>query len=99
MKLFEKVKNMFTEEVEDEVKVEQVPTKVKKENVPDVIASFEDVKIEKEEVNPLDPLKIGNNISHSLTKDLRRMENLSIKKNSVTKKTDFFITEKTFYYE
>jgi len=50
MKLFEKVKNMFTEEVEDEVKVEQVPTKVKKENVPDVIASFEDVKIEKEEV-------------------------------------------------
>lgn len=50
MKLFEKVKNMFTEEVEEEVKVEQVPTKVKKENIPDVVDSFEEVKIEKEEV-------------------------------------------------
>lgn len=49
MKLFEKVKNMFTEEVEEEVKIEQVPPKVKKENVPNVIDSFEDIKIEKEE--------------------------------------------------
>ena len=49
MKLFEKVKNMFTEEVEEEeVKVEQVPVKVKQEPV--VIDSFDDVKVEKEEV-------------------------------------------------
>lgn len=40
---------MFTEEVEEEVKIEQVPPKVKKENVPNVIDSFEDIKIEKEE--------------------------------------------------
>lgn len=50
MKLFEKVKNMFTEEVEEEVKVEKVPTKVKKENIPDVVDSFDEVKIEKEEI-------------------------------------------------
>ena len=30
MKLFEKFKNMFTEEVEEEVKVEQVPVKTKR---------------------------------------------------------------------
>lgn len=50
MKLFDKVKNMFTEEVEEEVKVEKVPTKVKKENVPDVVDSFNEIKIEKEEI-------------------------------------------------
>lgn len=51
MKLFEKVKNMFTEEVEEEVKVEQVPARVKKEiQVPETIDSFEDIKIEKEEI-------------------------------------------------
>ena len=49
MKLFEKVKNMFTEEVEEEVKVEQIPMKQKKDNTPEVIASFDDVKIEKDE--------------------------------------------------
>jgi len=49
MKLFEKVKNMFTEEVEDEeVKVEQVPVKVKQDPV--VIDTFDDVKVEKEEI-------------------------------------------------
>ena len=50
MKLFEKVKNMFTEEVEEEVVVEQIPAKSKKENVPETVDSFEDVKAEKEEV-------------------------------------------------
>ena len=52
MKLIEKFKNMFTEEVEEEVKIEKVPTpkKIKKENVPDVVDSFDEVKIEKEEV-------------------------------------------------
>ena len=50
MKLFEKVKNMFTEEVEEEVKVEQIPSKPKKENLPNVVDSFDSVKIEKEEV-------------------------------------------------
>lgn len=49
MKLFEKVKNMFTEEVEEEVKVEQISMKQKKDNTPEVIASFDDVKIEKDE--------------------------------------------------
>lgn len=51
MKLFEKVKNMFTEEVEEEVKVEQVPAKSKKEvSFSESIDSFEDVKVEKEEI-------------------------------------------------
>ena len=50
MKLFEKVKNMFTEEVEEDVLVEQIPPKSKNEKVPDVVSSFDDVKIEKEEV-------------------------------------------------
>lgn len=50
MKLFEKVKNMFTEEVEEEVKVEQIPVNTKKRDVTDVIDSFDEVKIEKEEV-------------------------------------------------
>ena len=50
MKIFEKVKNMFTEEVDEEVEVEQVSTKTKKESTPTVVDSFEEVKIEKEEV-------------------------------------------------
>lgn len=50
MKLFEKMKNIFTEEVEEEVKIEQVPTKSKKEKVPNVIDSFDEVKVEKEEI-------------------------------------------------
>lgn len=51
MKLFEKVKNMFTEEVEEEVKVEQVPVKVKKDvSLPETIDSFDEVRVEKEEV-------------------------------------------------
>lgn len=51
MKLFEKVKNMFTEEVEEEVKVEQVPSKQKREVAfSDSIDSFDDVKVEKEEI-------------------------------------------------
>ena len=50
MKLFDKFKNMFTEEVEEEVKVEKIPTKNKKENIPDTVNSFDEVKIEKEEI-------------------------------------------------
>lgn len=50
MKLFEKMKNIFTEEVEEEVKIEQVPTKSKKEKVTNVIDSFDEVKVEKEEI-------------------------------------------------
>lgn len=50
MKIFEKVKNMFTEEVEEEVKIEQVPSKAKNDKIPKVVDSFEDIKIEKEEL-------------------------------------------------
>ena len=51
MKLFEKFKNMFTEEVEEEVKVEQVPVKTKREvTVPETIDTFEEVIKDKEEV-------------------------------------------------
>ena len=53
MKFLDKVKNMFTEvveEEEDKVKVEQVDTKVKKDNIPKVVDSFEEVKVQKEEV-------------------------------------------------
>ncbi len=42
--------------------------------------------IEKEEVNPLDPLKIGNNISHSLTKDLRRNMRNKIRSSTIIPK-------------
>lgn len=50
MKLLDKFKNIFTEEVEEEVKIEPVSVKAKKEKTPDVIDSFDEVKIEKEEV-------------------------------------------------
>ena len=75
MKLFEKVKNMFTEEVEEEVKVEQIPVKTKKEvSKPETIDSFDDVKIEKEEVKK--PVFFTDH-------DFEDMEN--IKKNKVEK--------------
>lgn len=50
MKLLDKFKNIFTEEVEEEVKIEPVSVKTKKEKVPEVIDSFDEVKIEKEEI-------------------------------------------------
>ena len=77
MKLFEKVKNMFTEEVEDEVQVEQVPTKVKKDNVPDVISSFEDVKIEKEEVKK--PVFFTDHDFDDIKKEQTRTEREQVK--------------------
>lgn len=51
MKLIDRVKNIFTEEVEEEVKVEPVPTRTKKDTAfSDSIDSFDEVKVVKEEI-------------------------------------------------
>lgn len=50
MKLFDKVKNMFTEEVEEEVQVEQVKPKKEKKNSVEVLNQIAEEEIQREEV-------------------------------------------------
>ena len=53
MKLFDKVKNMFTEEVEEEVQVEQVKTSKKKKNNVETIDQIKEEKRLEEEKKPV----------------------------------------------
>ena len=98
MKLFDKVKNMFTEEVEEEVKIEQVPPKVKKDNFTNVVDSFDEVKVEKEEVKK--PVFFtDNDFADMEQKQIRKSSKIDIDKvdNDIYHKDDYSNTRSSYY--
>lgn len=92
MKLFEKFKDMFTEVIEEEeVKVEQVPVKVKQEPV--VIDSFDEVKVEKEEVKK--PVFFTD---HDF-EDMKNMQNSRVEKEENKKFQESYNQSRSSYRE